>query len=107
MRVRLSAGWLPPAPGSQPSRPHFKFFTTRKEQFNKRVRPLCRSQHAKIFLCAALPSLSRTKLQSGQNFARTKILPKENRYFKGRILVSNTLFCCIILYNNEGVNILS
>ncbi len=26
----------------------------------------------------------RTRLESRQNFARTKILPKENRYFKGR-----------------------
>jgi len=36
-----SAGWLPPAPGSQPSRPHFNFFYNKKRTvFNKRVRPL-------------------------------------------------------------------
>ncbi|MDP2924047.1 MAG: hypothetical protein Q8O30_10075, partial [Candidatus Omnitrophota bacterium] len=67
----------------QPQRPRFNSFTIRKEQYliNGFVR--YRYKNKKNQGCG-MPSLSRTALECGQNFARTKILPKENRYFKGR-----------------------
>ena len=45
-----------------------------------RFRRLCRSRSPNPAWDAALLRLSRIALESGQNFARTKILPKENRY---------------------------
>jgi len=61
------------AAASSPTR-----FYKKKHKF-LRVRPLCRYYSPKTALDAALLRLSRTILEkrTGQNFARTKILPKE------------------------------
>ena len=77
---RLAAGWgQPPAAASSLQ----LFYNKKRTVFNKRVRPLCRNQHAKIFPCAALPSLSRTMLKKrwkgkfwcGQNLPLVKTNP--------------------------------
>jgi len=55
--VTGSAGWRLGGGSRQPSRPI--------QVFKKSGCPLCRNQHAKIFPCAVLPSLSRATAWSG------------------------------------------
>ena len=43
-------------------------------------------QQLKNYTDAACRASRKQSFQSRQNFARTKILPRENRYFKGRNL---------------------